>query len=360
VTRHYPALDGLRGMAAIAVVFYHIGLYFQLRYIPAHGYLAVDFFFILSGYVIAHAYDDRLATTMSLASFVRVRLIRLYPLALLGVSIGTVAMLIASQVTVGIPVGAVLEAALMNAALLPTSALLAVRPFSFPIDTPLWSLSLEIWINIVYALFFPVITRRVLGGLLVVGAALLVLASAVNGGLNIGLKFQTLYLGFPRVLFAFVAGVLLQRFLSQKLQSSYGSRSRWAHAACLPLLALLLNPSLANADWANGAYDAAAVLFAFPAILCLAAMTIPLPRLEKFWSQLGAISYPLYVTHFPFVLVISNLAHKKHWHGAELYLAAVLTFMVALVVSVLALQLYDVPVRRFLSTPKTFPQRSLS
>src|SRR6516225_9704176 len=90
---HYPILDGLRGVAAILVIIYHL---FEAYYpVPAHhpehhGYLAVDFFFLLSGFVVGYAYDDRWEKGMSVWDFFKIRLIRLHPLVLLGVLIGAI------------------------------------------------------------------------------------------------------------------------------------------------------------------------------------------------------------------------------------------------------------------------------
>ena len=60
---HYEILDGLRGVAAILVVIFHTFEVYadenRFKQIINHGYLAVDFFFLLSGFVVAYAYDDR-------------------------------------------------------------------------------------------------------------------------------------------------------------------------------------------------------------------------------------------------------------------------------------------------------------
>ena len=54
-----------------------------------HGYLAVDFFYLLSGFVVGYAYDDRWGK-MSIKEFIKIRLIRLHPLVILGVTIGAI------------------------------------------------------------------------------------------------------------------------------------------------------------------------------------------------------------------------------------------------------------------------------
>src|ERR1700712_1409072 len=86
--RRYHTLDALRGLAAIAVVGFHIS---QVKLEPVlvpYGYLAVDFFFVLSGAVVAHAYEKQLRAGLSWQAFFVKRVIRLYPLALLGTALG--------------------------------------------------------------------------------------------------------------------------------------------------------------------------------------------------------------------------------------------------------------------------------
>src|SRR6202790_2270034 len=90
---HYPILDGLRGTAAIMVVIYHLfEAYFPVvgHHPTPHGYLAVDFFFLLSGFVVGYAYDDRWGR-MGLRGFLARRLIRLHPMVILGSVIGAIA-----------------------------------------------------------------------------------------------------------------------------------------------------------------------------------------------------------------------------------------------------------------------------
>jgi peptidoglycan/LPS O-acetylase OafA/YrhL len=338
-TRHYLALDGLRGIAAIAVVAYHISLYFKLSYVPAHAYLAVDFFFMLSGFVISHAYDSRLSHGMRLSGFVIVRLVRLYPLIVLGVGIGTVALLVGVHAVPGMTIPAVLKAAIANLCLLPATSLLNVRALAFPTDSPLWSLTFEIWINIFYAVMFRRLTIPVLAACLLFGAALTSWASLRYGNLNIGFTMAQLYLGGARVLFPFIAGILLCR-----LGFGRGGPSIWGHAAALPLILALAGP-----DLATGVYDAAAVIILFPLVVTAGATATPWARLDRIWRFLGAVSYPLYVLHFPFVVVLSNVMHRLHISGMALYGAAAVTMLLILTVATAALYMYDQPLRRRLS-----------
>jgi peptidoglycan/LPS O-acetylase OafA/YrhL len=88
---HYEILDGLRGVAAIMVIIFHLfethSLGNHLIQIINHGYLAVDFFFMLSGFVIGYAYDDRW-DKMTLGTFFKRRIIRLHPMVIMGSIVG--------------------------------------------------------------------------------------------------------------------------------------------------------------------------------------------------------------------------------------------------------------------------------
>ena len=90
---HYEILDGLRGVAAVMVIIFHL---FEahaggshLTQIINHGYLAVDFFFMLSGVVIGYAYDDRW-NRMTVGTFFKRRIIRLHPMVIMGSIVGAV------------------------------------------------------------------------------------------------------------------------------------------------------------------------------------------------------------------------------------------------------------------------------
>jgi peptidoglycan/LPS O-acetylase OafA/YrhL len=225
---------------------------------------------------------------------------------------------------------------------LPSTALLKIRPLAFPTDSPLWSLAFEIWVNLLYALFFRVLTRLVLTVILTLGAVLLIWAAFAHGGLNIGFYFTDLYLGGIRVVFPFVAGVLLQRVVIHRFRPAMTTKV--AHGVAFPLILVLFGP-----DFGNGIYDAVAVIVCFPAILCLATLAPAAASLDRIWSALGVLSYPLYVLHFPLVVVVSNLAHQHHLHGAMLYTAAIATFAAAVAVSLAAYNIYDLPFRSALT-----------
>lgn len=336
---HYLALDGLRGVAALAVLYYHDILFFQTGSVPFHAYLAVDFFFMLSGFVIAQAYDRRLSSGLSAYTLLKIRFIRIYPLVALGVAFGTAALLVWAHLTGGVRVASVIEAAAANLVFLPSTAMLYVRPWAFPSDGPLWSLAFEVWINVLYIVTFRMFIKSGLGIVLLVGAALLIAASLANGGLNIGFSVAQFYLGFARVLFPFTVGVFMSRN-----GLSWLPRSWCGNAIFLALIAVFICPPAFS-----GSFDAIAVLLIFPVVLLIGARATPNRYLDPLWRAIGGLSYPLYVLHYPFVVAFSNLAHQHHLTGRRLDLAAVATYGGVIVLSLLTQKLYDAPLRKFLT-----------
>ena len=150
---HYELLDGLRGIAALLVIWYHIFEGFATSPIDQrfnHGYLAVDFFFILSGFVVGYAYDDRWKTTMNTKDFFKRRLIRLHPMVILGAVLGAITFCIqgcekwdGTQVSISM----VMLALLLNLFLIPavpgSGSEVRGNGEMYPLNGPSWSLFFE-------------------------------------------------------------------------------------------------------------------------------------------------------------------------------------------------------------------------
>lgn len=162
---HYELLDGLRGVAALLVIWYHVFEGFAFAgggtiTTINHGYLAVDFFFMLSGFVISYAYDDRLGKSMTLKNFFKRRLIRLHPMVVMGTLIGIVFYLLQGSVRwdgTQVPISLIAFAAVMGMLFIPV---IPGAPYDirgngemFPLNGPSWSLFFEYIGNILYALF---------------------------------------------------------------------------------------------------------------------------------------------------------------------------------------------------------------
>ena len=166
---HYNILDGLRGVAALTVVCFHLFEAYATSHLDQkinHGYLAVDFFFILSGFVVGYAYDDRWKT-MCITDFLKRRFIRLHPMVVLGAVIGAVMFYFqgcsvwdVSQVSAM----ALILATLMNTFLIPATPGMEIRGVGemYPLNGPSWSLFFEYMGNILYAFFLHKLSTKVL------------------------------------------------------------------------------------------------------------------------------------------------------------------------------------------------------
>jgi peptidoglycan/LPS O-acetylase OafA/YrhL len=336
VRQRLEALDALRGVASLVVLAYHLT---QVRLAPAlvpHGYLAVDFFFMLSGFVIAHAYEARLRTGLSLREFVVVRAIRLYPLAALGALLGTLVLLIKHHVAperVG-SVAQILASGAFNALLLPTflGADASRGGDLFPGNGPLWSLFFEGLANLGWAACLAAAGMAGLTATTLVCGAVFAIALFLGGGANIGWDLATGLLGLPRVGYGFLLGALLYRW--RGLQ--HGGPRMSVPGLPLALIGVLAAP--ASVWW-----DALSLFLLLPLILVLAVNG----SASGFTRWLGELSYPLYVLHFPLLALAAGMQRSilQNWSA---FLLCTVACGVALLVSSVALYCYDRPVRSWL------------
>ena len=248
---HYEILDGLRGVAALLVVFYHIfeGLSFAaggtLITVINHGYLAVDFFFILSGFVIGYAYDDRWGKTMTLGNFFKRRLIRLHPMIVMGAVLGVVFYVLQGCEQWD---GTRVATSMIMLALLCALFFIPAAPGAcydirgngemFPLNGPSWSLFFEYIGNLLYALFIHRLGNKGLTLLVVltgIGLAWFMLFDVVGYGMiGVGWTLDGMNFlgGLLRMLFPFSLGMLLARkFRPVKVRGAF-----WICSAVLLVL----------------------------------------------------------------------------------------------------------------------------
>jgi peptidoglycan/LPS O-acetylase OafA/YrhL len=356
---HYTVLDGLRGVAALMVVLFHVLEAFydngtvSAEPIP-HGYLAVDFFFLLSGFVVAYAYDDRWGK-LTRWDFYKRRLIRLHPMVVLGSLIGAALFYLGKgspfPLVASTPVWKLLVVMVAGFALWPLAPSMDIRGRQdmYPLDGPAWSLFFEYIANILYALVLNRLSKKALAVLVLLAAALLVRVAIFGGeGDLVGgwsLSPAQLYIGVVRVLFPFCAGVLLMR-LGKRIHI------RGAFGLCSILLVVALSlPRFGGAHhWRNGLYEALCVMFLFPLIVLIGAgerRTEGAPiRIARF---LGELSYPLYITHYPLICIYTAWVFDAKPSLARAAIWGVLLTVTALVIAYASLKLYDEPVRRWLS-----------
>src|SRR5258708_5623807 len=197
---HYPILDGLRGVAAILVVAFHI---FEahstspLEQIINHGYLAVDFFFLLSGFVIGYAYDDRWGK-LTIGGFFKRRLVRLQPMVVMGMVVGALFFYFQDSAAFpdihSIPVWKMLLIMVIGFTLIPVPISMDIRGWQemHPLDGPGWSLFFEYIANILYAVLVRRFSKVVLSVFVTLAALMLIqyLVTSKSGDLIGGLSLN--------------------------------------------------------------------------------------------------------------------------------------------------------------------------
>jgi peptidoglycan/LPS O-acetylase OafA/YrhL len=363
---HYEILDGLRGVAAIMVVMFHILETFTAgdhsKQIINHGYLAVDFFFVLSGFVIGYAYDDRWGK-MTLGDFFKRRLIRLHPMIIVGMIVGAVLYYFQkSEILFPIidktSVETLLLVTLIGCTLIPVPPSLDIRGWAemHPLNGPAWSLFFEYIANILYALVIRHFSKGVLAVFVfLAGAALIHLAVTSPQGDVIGgwsLDPVQLRIGFTRLLYPFFAGLLLSRVIRPGQINN-------AFLLCGGLLILVLSiPRIApeGEKWMNGLYDALSIVFVFPLIVYLGASGKVEGKFSKINKFLGDISYPIYIIHYPFIYAfmawaVNNNALDPQASGisvGKLIAVAVALLLSSIMLAYASVKLYDEPVRNWL------------
>jgi peptidoglycan/LPS O-acetylase OafA/YrhL len=338
-------LDGLRGVAAVAVLMIHAAPLFHPVWMRS-AYLAVDLFFALSGFVLAHAYGPRLAAGMTAIGFIRVRVIRILPLYLLGTTIAVASALEQRAIGHGEwQMGALVRSVAAGAFLVPLPTVAGVpNTFAFPLNIPAWSLFFELLVNFFYAAVFRFLTP--LRTVVLVGIALAGLTGTTwyFDGLNAGSDWPTLWGGVPRVVFSFFAGVVLYR-----MARAVRRPRRVGPWLMLPaLLALFGLPVPAAFRWA---FDLGCVVALFPLFIWYAATTESGgSRQNALLTLLGQTSYALYAIHVPLLGVVVGLlsvaGHRPGWFSP---LTGLMFLALALVCSLAADVWFDTPLRRFIS-----------
>ena len=334
-TDRYAALDGLRGAAAIAVAAYHAAALAGRQYVPG-GYLAVDLFFALSGFVIAHAYDSRLADGLAPARFMLMRLARFWPLYLLGLALGVLHQigLLATGNTFALDPPSLLMIVAAGVVFLPTA--LAPGANLFPLNIPGWSLFVELLANAGFALFHRHLGNRVLFVCVLAGLAMLVPLCLWKGDADLGARLPTLAGGLARVLFSFPLGVLIYR-------QGWRVRRVPLWAMVLLVLAVLCLPVPAPA---RGLYDLLFIAIVSPLLVAAGSGVSPAGPAALWCERAGAVSYALYAIHRPLFALAAPLAKRVALHPA---LATVAAVTGALILATIADRRFDRPARRWLA-----------
>ena len=363
----YDILDGLRGVAALMVLFYHVFNDAKSFYVwptPVyeffHSFLAVDFFFILSGFVMGYAYDKQW-DKMSLGGFIRRRLIRLHPMIVMGVLIGLVAFIIQGCTKwdgTEVPIQTLMLVTLLGLFMIPSPSSIEVRGNTeiFPLNGPQWSLFFEYVGSLLYGVMLHKLSTKWLrvwvacSIVTVAGFALL----TEDGGIAYGWSSEPVNFlgGALRMLYAYPMGLLMARVFRERQPKPI--RGHMFLLSSLALVVLLGFPYLGGKD-AETIYQLVCIFSFFPTIIWYAARGVVTGFKQKAVSFLGRLSYPLYVVHFPLVyLYIAWIGRDAHPYEGYMHawIPAIITLVASVLIATLSLLFYDEPLRKWLSKKK--------
>lgn len=344
----YVTLDGMRGLAALAVALFHFDIYLM-----PHGYVAVDFFFVLSGFVLYRSYLPRFRGGLGVGRFMVQRLARLYPLFLLGLLLGV--MLAVQQLLAGDPkappADEVAAALLFNGLMLPSPASLPL----YPLNVPSWSLFFEIVANFALIVLLFRLPGWALAIICVIAAAGMVPIVVANGSGNIGALWNEHSIALMRTGFSFTLGVIIA-MLPERLSTATagggaaggeggGARaSSWLGVVCIAAIGVLLAMPV-PAKW-TAAYDLSMILFFSPLLVFLGSRCEPVHFVAPLAAFTGEVSYALYAVHWSFIEPMRSAVRTL---GLQPIPAAALFLTIMLATSWAAVRWYDLPLRRRLT-----------
>lgn len=340
-TDRFVVLDGLRGLAAFAVIVDHVPSELFRTLLPGR-YLAVDFFFVLSGFVLCHAYGARLKAQIRTLGFMHIRFVRLYPMYLFGLGLGLSHFLYFTVTGYNESSWGDLAAiTAISLLFLPVPSIFAAGENLYPLNPPSWSLFAELLANLFYAAIAPWLTWRMLCVLLLLGALAVTHLVPSESDLGAGWKLSDMHIGVVRAVFGFFAGVAIYR---SRQYISLPSLPVW-FAVGLFLFVLSCPVPEAFRRW----FDTIACLVFLPAIVCLVQNAVVTGVSARIASWLGLVSYGVYMVHEPIYRWFQSF-------GAFFGIAETLEFVAFPIIVVLsgliawlAHGLFDKPVRNFLN-----------
>jgi peptidoglycan/LPS O-acetylase OafA/YrhL len=336
--QYFVALDGLRGLCAVSVLLFHIGRWFNMYWLSTNSGLAVDLFFCLSGFVLPLAYTSRF-DKLNIVTFMRGRLIRLSPTIVLATLLGAAYVIFRVRLDEDpIPWSPLARATVLGALSLPNlNAAPAVGgPEVFPLNGPQYTLFLELFANAVWWS-----TRRLPQLPLALIVALVSFAVLLVTGLG-GDHTSNFWVGFPRVGFSFFAGVALFH-MKKKLPAWSGWAPPTFWLITIAMAVIFYNPFGApNPEQ----YIWVGVLS--PLLVLSGSYVVLPPSMTAAGEFSGQWSYPIYALHTPLfalALGVFELVVTKPNRPVEIAFIV----MVVLATSLLAMKVYDEPVRKRLT-----------
>lgn len=338
----FVVLDGLRGFAAFAVIADHVPSDLVRSLIPGR-YLAVDFFFILSGFVLCHAYGARLRSEIRTLDFLRLRLIRLYPLYAIGLLLGASHLLFLS--VTGYAETSLSDLTAMTAIsllFLPVPSSVSGGDLLYPLNPPSWSLFSELVANVVYAALAPWLSRRVLVAMLAVSGVAVLHLIPNEPDLGAGWKLSDLHVGIARAMFGFFAGIAIYR---ARAVFNVPPVPVWLAAGLLLLMLCLPVP-----EGARRLFDAMACLVLMPCVIMMVQNARATGRVARIASWLGLVSYGVYVLHEPIYFWLRSVSSYLGVSPTFELIDYPLVVIVSALSAWLFTRLLDQPVRNFLTS----------
>jgi peptidoglycan/LPS O-acetylase OafA/YrhL len=345
---HFEILDGLRGLAATVVVIFHfmeIAIADYNNNFIAHGYLAVDFFFCLSGFVIAYAYDSRIAD-MGLITFIKLRLIRLQPLVIIGSVLGLLTFLFDPYSNLYAVYGFKDTVLIfITSVFLIPYPIMPERFFNlFSLNAPSWSLFWEYIANLAYAIVLFKAAKKVLAPLVLLAAAGIFYAAWNSGNLAGGWGGPNFFDGLARISFSFLMGMLIYR-------SNWIIKNKLGLAGMSALLLIaFLTPY--NDHW-NWLIEPLLVIFYLPLMVILGAGASLSAKHQKINKISGDISYPLYMTHYPFIWIFLTYVAVEKPTMAHLRWVIPCSVILLIGFAWLVFKFLDYPIRRYFKNKLT-------
>ncbi|MCH9751517.1 MAG: acyltransferase [Alphaproteobacteria bacterium] len=339
--QRFVVLDGLRGIAAFAVIADHVPSDLVRALIPGR-YLAVDFFFILSGFVLCHAYGARLKSEIRTLGFLRLRFIRLYPLYLLGLMLGALHLIYLSAAGyIQVTLSGLTTMTAISLLFLPVPSGVSGQDLLYPLNPPSWSLFSELIANLAYAALAPWLSLRLLLAVLAVSGVAVLHLIPSEPDLGAGWKLSDIHIGIARAMFGFFAGVAIYRARSV---FTVPSLPVWL---AVGLLALILCAPVP--DPARRWFDAVACLVLMPFIILIVQNARAAGRIAKISTWLGLVSYGVYVLHEPIYFWLRSLSGFLGVSGPFEVIDYPLVVCVSALSAWLATRIFDRPMRERLA-----------
>ena len=363
--QRYHALDGMRGIAAFFVMFYHYNSHsrsFEIWEYPlfnASG-LSVDLFFILSGFALSYSYSEKIGKTLTIQDYFLKRLARLYPFYFIGMMVGV----LASFILVGTEYStfnstSIVEALIFNSAYIPYANTEIVRNFGdieptkgeiFPLNPPAWSLYFEIIASIlfIYICKWPISRLMSLCSMAFIGFIIFGFFNALALGKigfieSLGWAANNFSGGFPRTIFSFGLGILI--FKNDEIRRRV--KSLFSGTISLPILYVALALSLSLPSTLQGIYSIFFLLILAPVMVVLAVENQDRGHWVRIFSNwIGWLSYPVYCLHFPVGRIVYFYGRKIELSEVQMFSASVVAVVL---LSLSCAYFIDGPVRARLS-----------